>query len=60
MQTLLRQISPDFMNIGETFQAARFNLENSLKMEHYKVILYRRPSPRLGGGAAILYTEQNF
>ena len=29
-------------------------------MEHYKVISYRRPSPRVGGGAAIIYTEQNF
>ena len=29
-------------------------------MEHYKVISYRRPSPQVGGGAAITYTEENF
>ena len=39
MRTLLSQISPDFMNICETFEAAEFSLENSLEMEHYKVIL---------------------
>ena len=60
MGTLLRQISPDFMNICETFEAAEFSLENSLEMEHCKVISYRRPSPQVGGGAAILYTKQNF
>ena len=29
-------------------------------MVNYKGISYRRPLPRVGGGAAILYTEQNF
>ena len=48
------------MNICETFEAARFYLENSLEMVNCKVISYRRPLPRVGGGAAILYTEQNF
>ena len=60
LRTMIRQIGPDFMNICETFEATRFNLENSLKMEHYKVISYRRPPPRVGGGAAIFYTEKNF
>ena len=60
LRTLLRQISPDFMNICETFEAPRFVLEKCLEMEYYKVISYRRPSPRVRGGAAIIYTEQNF
>jgi hypothetical protein len=30
VQTLLRQISPDFMNICETFEAARFNLKKTV------------------------------
>ena len=60
LRTMLRQISPDFANICETFEASRFVLEKSLNMEHYKVISYRRPSPRVGGGTAIIYTEQNF
>ena len=60
LRTILRQISPDFMNICETFEATRFNLTDMLKMEHYKVISYRRPAPRVGGGAAIIYTEHNF
>ena len=60
LRTLLRQIGPDFFSICETFEAARFLLETSLKMEHYKVISYRQPPPRVGGGAAIIYTEQNF
>ena len=54
---VIKANSPDFMNNCETFEAARFILENSLEMEHYKVISYRRPSPRVGGGAVILYTE---
>ena len=29
-------------------------------MVNCKVVSYRRPLPRVGGGAAILYTEQNF
>ena len=57
---MLRQVGPDFMNICETFEATRFNLANALNMQHFKVISYRRPPPRIGGGTAILYTEQNF
>ena len=60
LRTLLRQIGPDYMNVCETFEATRFDLASCLKMEHYKVISYRRPYPRTGGGAAIIYTEQNF
>ena len=60
LKMLLRQIGPDLMTCCETFEAPRFNLEKSLNMEHYKVISYQRPPPRVGGGAAIIYTEQNF
>ena len=60
LRTLLRQVGPDYMTVCETFEATRFDLQKSLKMEHYKVISYRRPYPRVGGGAAIIYTEQNF
>ena len=60
LRTLLRQIGPDFMSICETFEAPRFRLATSLRMKHYKSISHRRPSPHVGGGAAIIYTEQNF
>jgi hypothetical protein len=57
---MLRQVGPDYMTVCETFEATRFLLQNALKLEHYKVISYQRPSPRVGGGAAIIYNEQNF
>ena len=60
LRTMLRQVGPDYMNICETFEATRFSLERSPRMEHYKVISYKRPYPKVGGGAAIIYTEQNF
>ena len=60
LRTMLRQVAPDYMAICETFEATRFDLAKVLQMEHYKVISYRRPPPRVGGGAAIIYTEQNF
>ena len=60
LRMMLRQIAPDYMTVCETFEATRFSLQDALKMEHYKVISYRRPPPRVGGGAAIIYTEQNF
>ena len=60
LRTMLRQIGPDFMTVCETFEARRFDLSKSLKMGHYKVISYRRPPPHVGGGAAILYNEENF
>ena len=60
LRTMLRQIGPDYMNICETFEAPNFDLSKQLGMEHYKVISYQRPPPRVGGGAAIIYTEQNF
>ena len=60
LRTMLRQIGPDLMTICETFEARRFDLSKSLKMGHYKVISYRRPRPRVGGGAAIIYNEENF
>ena len=60
LRTMLRQTGPDYMTICETFEAPNFYLSKNLKMEHYSVISYRRPPQRVGGGAAILYTEQNF
>ena len=60
VRTMLRQVAPDYWAICETFEAPRFELSKALKMEHYKVISYRRPPPRVGGGAAIIYNEQNF
>ena len=47
VRTMLRQIAPDYWAICETFEATRFELSKALKMEHYKVISYRRPPPRV-------------
>ena len=58
MSRLTCHVSPVTCHVSH--EATKFNLTDMLKMEHYKVISYRRPAPRVGGGAAIVYTEHNF
>ena len=69
LRHLLRQIGPDYCAVSETWESPKFKLKETLQMEHYQSISYCRPSGGLshkgkrrgsGGGAAIIYTENNF